>query len=82
MRNVTLAIEEEVLQEARIRAAKEGTTVNAVVREFLARYGARDRRLQTAMDRVLEAAAKYEGRLEGGKFRREAAYEERSRRGR
>jgi len=81
MRNVTLAIEEEVLKKARVRAAKEGTSVNAVIRKFLADYGSREERIRSAMAAVLEAAAKYEGRLEGGKFRREDAYEERSRRG-
>ncbi len=62
MRNVTLAIEEDVLQSARVRAAKEGTTVNAVIRKYLAEYGSQDDRIREAMDRVLEAAAKYKGR--------------------
>ena len=82
MRNVTLAIEEDVLQKARVRAAREGTSVNEVIRHHLAEYAGREDRIREAMDRVLEAAAKYSGRLKGGKWSREEIYEERSRRGR
>jgi plasmid stability protein len=34
----TLTIDEETLRRARIRALEQGTSVNAVVREFLQRY--------------------------------------------
>lgn len=82
MRNVTLAIEEETLRKARVRAVKEGTTVNELIRKYLAEYGSQEERIREAMDRVLEITAKYKGRFKGGKPRREDAYEERSRRGR
>lgn len=40
--NLTLSIDEELLRRARVRAAKENTSVNAVVRDYLATYvGAR-----------------------------------------
>jgi len=81
MKNVTLAIEDEVLQKCRVRAAREGTSVNEVVRRFLAEYGSREERIRDAMDRVLEAAAKYRGGMKG-KWNREEIYEERFRRGR
>ena len=81
MRNVTLAIEDEVLRKARIRAVKEGTSVNEIIRRHLAEYGSQDERVREAMDRVLESAAKYRGRLKGG-WKREDAYEERGPRGR
>ena len=35
---LTLTIDEETLRRARIRALEQGTSVNAVVREFLQRY--------------------------------------------
>jgi hypothetical protein len=62
MRNVTLAIEEEVLQRARIRALKEGTSVNELIRKYLADYGGQEERLRNAMDRVLESAERYRAR--------------------
>ena len=35
MKNITLAIEEEVLDKVRVVAAEKRTTVNAMVREYL-----------------------------------------------
>jgi len=35
MKNITLKIDNEVYRRARIRAAHEGTSVSAMVREFL-----------------------------------------------
>jgi hypothetical protein len=37
--NLTLTIDEATLRRARIKAVQEGTSVNAVVREHLERYG-------------------------------------------
>lgn len=55
MGNVTLAIDDEVLKRARIRALEDGTSVNAIVREYLERY-AREDAQRAALDRVVEAA--------------------------
>ena len=38
MANLTLTIDEDLLRRARIRALQGGTSVNAVVREFLEGY--------------------------------------------
>lgn len=38
MANLTLTVDEEVLKRARIRALEEGTSVNAVVRDYLVAY--------------------------------------------
>jgi hypothetical protein len=37
MTNLTLAIDEQILQRARIRAMQRGTSVNALVRDYIAR---------------------------------------------
>lgn len=43
MGNLTIAIDDDVLKRARMRALDQGTSVNAVVREQLERYaGAED----------------------------------------
>jgi hypothetical protein len=47
-KNITLAIEEEIVQEARILAAEQKTTVNALVRDFLKKAVANRRQ----MDRI------------------------------
>ena len=43
MANLTLAIDDDLLHRARGRAAEQGTSVNAVVRDLLVAYSAADR---------------------------------------
>lgn len=42
MANLTLVIDEDVLRAARIRALEHGTSVNAVVRDYLTSYARRE----------------------------------------
>jgi len=39
MKNITLKIDDETYQNARVRAAERGTSVSALVREFLGTLG-------------------------------------------
>lgn len=49
MTNLTIAIEDDVLKKARVKAIEDGTSVNAVVREFLREYtGNASARLESA----------------------------------
>ena len=49
MANLTIAIEDDILKKARLKAVDDGTSVNAVVREFLRDYtGAASARLESA----------------------------------
>jgi plasmid stability protein len=76
MPNLTLAIDEETLRRARIRALERGTSVNAVVREFLERF-AEDESRRLALEEFLElaeASAASSGR-EGRAWRREDLYD-------
>lgn len=38
MSNLTIAVEEQLIKRARVRAIEEGTSLSAKVREFLRRY--------------------------------------------
>ena len=40
--NLTIVVDDEVLRRARIRALEQGTSVNAVLREFLESYAGSD----------------------------------------
>lgn len=51
MKNITLKIDDETYQRARIRAAEDGTSVSAVVRDFLAEF-ARNREDEAHARRV------------------------------
>jgi len=42
MKNITLKIDDETYLKARVRAAQEGTSVSAVVREYLGAFAAGD----------------------------------------
>jgi hypothetical protein len=58
MKNITLAIDEAILDEVRVYAAKRNTTVNGLVRDYLNRLAEQEdrtvrarRRLRELMDR-------------------------------
>ncbi|MGH8126958.1 MAG: DUF6364 family protein [Gammaproteobacteria bacterium] len=56
MANLTLSLDDEILQRAREAALRERTSVNAIVREYLTRYvDAKSRRLD-AMDALDDLA--------------------------
>lgn len=62
MTNLTLTVDDDVLQRAREAALRERTSVNAVVREFLTRYAdAKSRRLE-ALDALDALAARSRSR--------------------
>jgi len=54
--NLTIAIEDDVLKKARLRAVEQSTSVNAVVREFLREYTGTATRQATAAKQVIELA--------------------------
>lgn len=74
MKNVTLAIDDEILAASREYAEKHNTTLNALVRQLLERTVRRDPKATTeAMFRLMD---EHPGRApEGYKFRREDAYD-------
>lgn len=53
MGNLTLSIEEETLKRARMRALEEGTSVNALVRDYLNDYASLAARREEAMKNLL-----------------------------
>ena len=57
MTNLPLAVDEATLRRARIRAVNDGTSVNAVMREYLSAYAdGGDDQWKVARDRFLELA--------------------------
>jgi plasmid stability protein len=53
--NLTITVDGEVLRRARIRALEQGTSVNAIVREFLDSYAGAEEE-QEARSRLAELA--------------------------
>ncbi len=54
MANLTIAVPEEILKSARRRALEQGTSVNAVLRDYLAQFAGAQSAQANAAKRVLE----------------------------
>lgn len=78
MASLTLSVDEELLRRARIRALEQGTSVNALVREWLEGYADQDRQ-RSATEAILAVAQRSRASSgPGGRsWTREDAYEER-----
>ena len=75
MANLTITIEDEVLKKARMRALSEGTSVNALLRDYLERFTAVNTRRQAAADQILAVSAKAESRRGAASWTREALHD-------
>lgn len=78
MASLTLTIDEGLLRQARIRALQQGTSVNALVREWLERYADQDRQ-RRATEAIIELAEQSTANSgpDPWKWHRDDIYEER-----
>jgi plasmid stability protein len=76
--NLTIAIEGDVLQEARLRAVEQGTSVNAIVREFLREYTGKASRQAEAARRLIELAHESGAEVGPITWTRDAVHERRA----
>ena len=76
--NLTLAIGDEVLKRARIRAIEQGTSVNAVVRDYLETYAGLTEQREALRDLLTLAATTDSGSAGSGRgWTREDLHEDR-----
>ena len=80
MTNLTLAVDDDILRQARIRAVGEDTSVNACVRGFLERYALGENlpgRQQQAVEKLIHLAEEVQsgGGLEGRAWGRDDLHE-------
>lgn len=76
MKNLTLAIDEHVLDEARQIAARRRTTVNALVRDYLTRVVAEESRIEEARRGLIDLMDNSTGDMgPGWRWSREGSYE-------
>jgi hypothetical protein len=76
MKNMTLAIDDEILDKVRLIAAQKRTTVDATIRNCLAEAAAGDERQAEAKRRLLRLMETSEGRMAPDwKFDREETHE-------
>ena len=76
MANLTLTIEDEVLARARTRAVDNGTSVNALVRDYLASFAGEDDAM-AARRELVESAKRRSGSSgpEGRTWTRDELYD-------
>jgi hypothetical protein len=78
MKNITLAIDEQILKEARALAARRGTSLNAMVRQLLQHEVAQEKRTDEARRGLLELMEKSTARMGPDyKWNREELYADR-----
>jgi plasmid stability protein len=53
MANLTITIDDEVLKRARLRATEQGTSVNALVRQYLEQYAGSRSAQEQALAKLL-----------------------------
>ena len=75
MKNITLAVEADVLRKARRVAAERETTVNALVRAHLRELAEGDQRREEARRQILRLAARSPLKTGGRRWTREALYD-------
>jgi plasmid stability protein len=75
MANLTIAIDDEVLKQARIRAIEQGTSVNAVLRDYLASYAGTKASQEKAVKRLLRLSQRAKARRGGHQWTRDELHE-------
>ncbi len=75
MTSLTIAVDEETLKRARVRAVQEGTSVNAVLRQRLDEYAGSNATQRRALHELLDSSARSTMRLGGRKWQREELHD-------
>ena len=73
--NLTIVVDDDILKRARIRAIEENTSVNAVVRAYLATYAGASRRRDDACERLLALSRASRSRRGGAVWSRDELHE-------
>lgn len=74
-KNLTLSIDEDLLQKARVLAAMKRSSVNEMVREYLAREVEAEKLQDEVSAALLKLATESEANFGPGPFIREEAYQ-------
>ncbi len=74
MTNLTLSVDEQVLRRARIRAMQQGTSVNALVRDYIARLAGESEAAE-AVAEFLKIAAHARAASGGRSWSRDELYD-------
>lgn len=75
MANLTITVDDELLKRARIRALEQGTSVNAVLRDYLEAYAGLAGERNAAARAILELSEAARSRHEGPRWTRDELHQ-------
>ena len=75
MANLTVTVDDEVLKRARLRATEQGTSVNAVVRDYLEQYAGTRSAQEQALLKLLELSEQARSKRGRRKWNRDDLHE-------
>jgi plasmid stability protein len=75
MANLTITIDDALLRSARMRALEQGTSVNALLREYLEAYAGSAGLQERALEDLLALSAAATSRRGGGAWTRDELHE-------
>jgi len=75
MANLTVTLDDEVLKRARIRALEQGTSVNAIIRDYLEAYAGAKAIREQAVSHLLELSNRAGSRRGGRRWTRDELHE-------
>lgn len=75
MANLTIMVDEDTLRRARIRALEQGTSVNALLRDYLEDYAGLAAERREAARAILELSERAASEHRGERWRRAELYE-------
>lgn len=77
MANLTITIDEELLKRARLKALAQGSSVNAVLRQYLEQFAGADEGRQAAIDDFLARSRASAADSGGRRWTRDELHERR-----
>jgi hypothetical protein len=75
MANLTVTIDDALLKAARIRALEQGTSVNALLRDYLIAYAGAAQARETALTELLDLSGASKSRRGGAAWSRDELHE-------
>lgn len=75
MANLTISVEDDVLKQARIKAIEQGTSINAILREYLEAFAGVRQKQEEAIRDLLQLSQSAKSRLSGHKWIRNELHE-------
>ena len=75
MANLTIAIDDDLLRRARIRALEQETSVNALLRDYLTAFADEKEARIKALEDILEIAASQKAGSGGRRWTRDELYD-------